>query len=72
MAIAELIRAEHLELASILVNHGFPEGFDRLRNGALVTCLSSDLRAETQDDRAERARACQYQMTASDPHVSLL
>src|SRR5687768_1939852 len=58
MAIAELIRTEHLELTSILGEHGFPECFDRLRNGSLVACLSSDLRAETQDGRAERARAC--------------
>jgi hypothetical protein len=72
MAIAELIRAKNLELRSILGKHGFPEGFDGLRNGSLIACLSSDLRAETQDDRAERARACHYQMTASDRHVSLL
>jgi len=36
MAIAELIRAERLELASIGSKHGVPEAFNGLRNGILV------------------------------------
>ena len=49
--IAELIRAEP-RMLSILGEHGLPEGFDGLRNGRLIACLSSDLRAKTRNDRA--------------------
>jgi hypothetical protein len=59
MAVAELIRAEGLELVPIGRKHGVPEGFNGLRNRRLVAGLSRQFRAETQGRCAERARACQ-------------
>jgi hypothetical protein len=64
MAIAELIRAERLELASIGSKHGVPEAFNGLRNGSLVARLSRQLRAETQGSRAECAATCQVFIVA--------
>jgi hypothetical protein len=72
MAIAELIRAERLELASIGSKHGVLEAFNGLHNGSLVARLSRQLRAETQGSRAECARACQDQMLASESRIVLL
>jgi hypothetical protein len=72
MAIAELIRAERLESASIGSKHGVLEAFNGLRNGSLVARLSRQLRAETQGSRAECARACLDQMLASESYIVLL